>query len=124
LSFAYGCVKIYTINKEKEHYMNRDGDFRRFQDDTHQLRQIKLLKSYWWGTQDSLTPRARGRLRERSFCDCGVSRCPMCSNPRYNRNLPIKEKLTIKERKYIEKFNEELRELYKTNNSIVDWLKD
>ena len=103
--------------------MYRNKDFRRFQDDKHQARQIKLLKSYWW-SKDRLDDRTIGRLRERSFCDCGVSRCPMCGNPRNNRNLPVKEQLTVDELKYIDKFNEELKDLFKNNAPIVDWLKD
>lgn len=103
--------------------MNRDENFRRFQDDIHQARQLKLLKLHWW-RRDLLSPKVRGRLRERSFCDCGITRCPMCGNPRYNKNLAKTAQLTRDELRYIDKFNEELKDLCKNNDPIVSWLKD
>ena len=89
--------------------MQRTEEFRRFKTEVQQKRQIKLFKKYNPSTK--LTDRTIGRFRRHSYCDCGVPKCPMCSNPRHNKLFSTKDQLTVKEQIWIEQYKQELKEL-------------
>lgn len=95
--------------------MNRDEDYRRHKTEAHQKRQIKLHQAHnITNSNNDLSDKAKGKLRKQSYCDCGTTGCPMCGNARRNKMLKTKDRLTIQEQQFNEKFVHEIDELSNT----------
>lgn len=69
----------------------------------YQSRQIFYYKNLSFHYDDAseieVAPHRKGRFRKHSYKDCGVSRCPICDNPRRLRTYSGVDKITIQERK-------------------------
>lgn len=67
---------------------------RQHQSKTMQVKQAKLLKQY------HLVPETPHHYNKRHSLDCGISKCPLCQNPRRTH----KDTLTIQERRFYQEY--------------------
>ena len=57
-------------------------------------KQVKIAKIHGVVVEDP------HKLAKRHAMDCGVSNCPLCSNPRHNKTVKGEDRLTIQEKRY------------------------
>lgn len=72
------------------------------QKEAHIKRQVKIAKAHGLDVKDE------HRFAKHNAMDCGVPDCPMCSNPRHNKN--VKHKMTRQEIRSIDSMESGLSE--------------
>lgn len=63
------------------------------------------------GVSDQPSNAQLGRMRNHSFSDCGIPRCPMCGNDRRNKIYNKKDRITIQERKSNESYRQQMQDI-------------
>lgn len=71
---------------------------RRLKDENAVKRQLKIAKAY----NHTKYVKEPHRLAKHHAMDCGTPGCVLCGNPRNNKLLKTKDKLTIQERKFFQ----------------------
>lgn len=72
---------------------------RRYQEEVKVKKQLVIAKQKGY-THDNKVIREPHRLAKHHLMDCGTPGCILCGNPRRNKLLKSKDKLTIQERKF------------------------
>ena len=78
---------------------------RRLKDDNAVRKQVKIAKAHGLTNKDK-TVKEPHRLAKHHAMDCGTPGCILCANPRHNKMLKTKDKLTIQERKFFQNMDE------------------
>jgi hypothetical protein len=74
---------------------------RRLKDDNAVRKQVKIAKAHGLTNKDKAVKEPH-RLAKHHAMDCGQPGCMMCGNPRHNKMLKTKDKLTVQERKFFQ----------------------
>lgn len=72
---------------------------RRHRDESAVKRQVKIAKQHGFQHNDDVMKQPH-RLSKHHAMDCGDPGCMLCGNPRHNKSLKGKEKLTTQERRF------------------------
>jgi hypothetical protein len=78
---------------------------RRLKDDNAVRKQVKIAKAHGLTNKDKAIKEPH-RLAKHHAMDCGIPGCILCANPRHNKMLKTKDKLTIQERKFFQTFKD------------------
>lgn len=78
---------------------------RRLKDDNAVRKQVKIARAHGLTTKDK-TVKQPHRLAKHHAMDCGTPGCILCANPRHNKMLKTKDKLTIQERKFFQNMDD------------------
>lgn len=78
---------------------------RRLKDDNAVRKQVKIAKAHGL-TNKHKAIKEPHRLAKHHAMDCGIPGCALCANPRHNKMLKTKDKLTIQERKFFQTFKD------------------
>ncbi len=71
---------------------------RRYRDEVAVKKQVKIAKQHGYQFNDKVI-REPHRLAKHHVMDCGDPGCMLCGNPRRNKMLKTKDKLTAQERR-------------------------
>jgi hypothetical protein len=74
---------------------------RRLKDDNAVRKQVKIAKAHGLTNKDKAIKEPH-RLAKHHAMDCGIPGCILCANPRHNKMLKTKDKLTMQERKFFQ----------------------
>lgn len=71
---------------------------RRYRTENAIQRQVKIAKQHGFEHNDDLIKQPH-RLAKHHAMDCGNPECAICGNPRKNKTIKAKDKLTMQERR-------------------------
>jgi hypothetical protein len=78
---------------------------RRLKDDNAVRKQVKIAKAHGLTNKDKAIKEPH-RLAKHHAMDCGIPGCILCANPRHNKMLKTKDKLTMQERKFFQNMDD------------------
>ena len=74
---------------------------RRYRDEVAVAKQVKIAKQHGMVHKDKVIQEPH-RLNKHHAMDCGDPGCMLCGNPRHNKALKTKDRLTTQERRFLQ----------------------